>query len=191
MGFFDIFKKKNELEKAIDNSIDEYFQKSEEFEKLKKGELTSVDDTDLRTAVMSWMWGKFEEDWTDQYEVIESLPKPCRDVYACCTVVDEINNGGLNQLFFNSTGQFAKMAQEGFSSMGNEKLSYILKTAIVIFKKNVKLLEKYNDGTLESFSESYNEELFDELDNGFFEEESEFDGILVTYIRNNESAFGD
>ena len=79
---------------------------------------------------MSWMWGKFNKDWTNQYEIIESLQKPCRDVYACCTVVDEINNGGFNQLFFNSTGQFAKMAREGFRSLGNEALSNIMENAI-------------------------------------------------------------
>lgn len=191
MGFFDIFRKKNKIDTDIENSVNDYFHKLEEFKKLKKGSLDSIADADLRTAVMSWMWGKFDEDWTNQYEVIESLPKPCRDVYACCTVVDEINNGGLNQLFFNSTGQFAKMAQEGYSSLGNEKLSSILKSAIEIYKENEELLKKYNDGTLESFSESYNEKLFDELDNGFSKEESKFDKLLVTYIRNNESAFGD
>jgi len=91
------------------NSMDDYFQKQEKFKCLKKGEFASITDADLRTAIMSWMWGKFNEDWTNQYEIIESLSKPCQDVYACCTVVDEIYNGGLNHLFFNSTGQFANM----------------------------------------------------------------------------------
>ena len=117
---------------------------------------------------MSWMWGKFNEDWVNQYEVIASLPKPCRDVFACCTVVDEINNGGFNKLFFNSTGQFAQMAQEGFQALGSDSLSNIIKHAIEIYEKNRELFEKYNDGTLESFSESYNEKLLDELDRRFF-----------------------
>jgi len=109
MGIFDIFKRKSKIDVDFKNSMDDYFQKQEKFKCLKKGELDSITDADLRTAVMSWMWGKFNEDWTNQYEIIESLSKPCQDVYACCTVVDEINNGGLNQLFFNSTGQFANM----------------------------------------------------------------------------------
>lgn len=191
MGIFDIFKKKGKIDADIKKSMDDYFQKQEKFKYLKKSELNSIPDSDLRTAAMSWMWGKFNEDWTNQYEVIESLRKPCRDVYACCTVVDEINNGGLNQLFFNSTAQFAKMAQEGFQALGNEKLSNIMRDAIEIYGRNKELLEKYNDGTLESFSESYNENLFDELDNGFFEEEPGFDSLLEAYIRKNESVFGD
>lgn len=191
MGFFDIFKKKNKIDTDVEKSLNDYFHKLEKFKKLKKGELGSISDADLRTAVMSWMWGKFNEDWANQYEVIESLPKPCRDVYACCTVVDEINNGGLNQLFFNSTGQFAQMAQEGFHTLGSDNLSSIMKDTIEIYEKNKELLERYNDGTLESFSESYNESFFDELDKRFFEEESSFDSLLEVYVRKNENFFGD
>lgn len=191
MGIFDIFKKKSKIDDEIKKSMNDYFQKQEKFKHLKKGELALFPDSDLRTAVMSWMWGKFNEDWTNQFEVIESLPKPCRDTYACCTVVDEINNGGLNQLFFNSTGQFAKMAQEGFRALENENLSSIMIDAIEIYENNKELLDKYNDGTLESFSESYNESLFDELDERFSKEEPSFDSFLETYIRKNESIFRD
>lgn len=191
MSIFDIFKKKSKLDDDIMKSIDDYFQKQEKFKFLKKEMLIHIPDSDLRIAVMSWMWGKLGEDWTNQYEVIASLPKHCQYVYACCTVVDEINNGGLNQLFFNSTGQFAKMAQEGFRDLGNEKLFSIMRNAVQIYENNKELLENYNDGTLESFSESYKEKLFDELDDGFYEEEPGFDALLVMYIRKNESSFGD
>ena len=191
MGLFDIFKKKSRIDADIKKSMDDYFQKTEQFMYIRKGELTSIPDSDLRTAVMSWMWDKFNEDWSNQYEIIESLPKPCQDVYSCCTVVDEINYGSLNQLFFNSTGQFACMSQEGFRALGNEKVSNIIRNAIEIYGKNKELLEKYNDGTLESFSESYNENLFDEFDDRFSEEEHSFDSLLEAYIRKNESVFGD
>ena len=140
---------------------------------------------------MSWTWNKFDEDWKNQYEVIKSLPKPCQDVYACCTVVDKINNGGLNQLFFNSTGQLARMAQDGFLAIGNANLSRIMKVAIEVFNENSDVLEKYNDGSLESFSASYNENFFDKLDDDFSFQEPKFDSLLETYIRINVSVFGD
>ncbi len=191
MSLPNVLKKKNKTMDEINKSIDDYFDKQEKFKYLKKGELPSVPDSDLRIAVMSWIWGKFNEEWTNQYEVVESLPKPCQDVYTCCTVVDEINNGGLNQLFFNSTRQFARMAQEGFRALGNETLSSIMEDAIEIYEKNKELLEKYNDGTVKSFSDSYNETLFNQLDGQFFKEVRGFNGLLETYIRNNESIFGD
>lgn len=193
MGFFDVFKKKNEPEmiKGVKNSIDEYSRKLEAYKKLRKPDVTSVPDEDLRTAVMSWMWAKFDEKWTNQYDVVAALPKACRDVYACCTVVDEINNGGINQLFFNATGQFAQMSEEGFRALGNDKLSEIMRSAIEIHTANQKKLGAYKDGTLESFSASYDEELFNDLDDAFSEEEPKIDDLLIAYIRSNESAFGD
>jgi hypothetical protein len=178
---------------VIKKSIDDHFHKQEQYKHIKKGELASICDSDLRTVAMSWMWGKFNKDWTDQYKVIESLHKPCQDVYACCTIVDEINNGGLIQLFFffNSTGQFAYMAQEGFRALGNKKLRSVIKKAIKVFEKNKKALRKYNDGTMESFMNAYKENLFNKLDDEFTDEEPEFESFLITYIRKNEYAFGD
>lgn len=191
MRFFDIIKKRKKPGADTVDCLYDYKQKMEKYKKLKKGELSSVTEADLRTAVMSWIFGKFNRNWSNQYEAIISLPKPCRDVYACCSVVDEINNGGLNQLFFNSTGQFAQMAQEGFLALGSDNLSNIMKEAIEIYEKNKALLEKYKDGTLKSFSGSYCESLFDELDKRFFEVESGFDNLMQAYIRKNENFFGD
>ena len=135
MKFFDIIKKRKKPGADTVDCLYDYKQKMEKYKKLKKGELSSVTEADLRTAVMSWIFGKFNRNWSNQYEVIISLPRPCRDVYACCSVVDEINNGGLNQLFFNSTGQFAQMAQEGFLALGSDNLSNIMKEAIEIYEK--------------------------------------------------------
>lgn len=193
MGFFDIFKRKNkrQTDNGVKSRAEEYFRKLEKYKTLRKLDVASVPDEDLRTAVMSWMWAKFDEKWTNQYQVIETLPKPCRDVYACCTVVDEINNGGINQLFFNTTGQFAQMAEEGFRSLGSDKLSDVMRSAIEIHTANKEKLGEYKDGTLESFSASYDEELFNDLDDAFSEEEPKIDQLLIAYIRKNESAFGD
>ena len=52
---------------------------------------------------MEWMFGKVESDWSKEYEIIKSLPIPCQDVYSTVCVMNEILNGGFNQLFFNST----------------------------------------------------------------------------------------
>lgn len=198
MNIFNLFKKiklhkkeNKDISIEISQSIDEYFKKQKEFRQLKKADLPQVTDMDLRNAVMSWMWGKFNEDWSDQYEVLKTFQKPCQYVYACCTVVDEINNGGLNQLFFNSTGQFAEMAQEGFLEIGNEKLSEIMRSAIQVFNDNIKTFEKYDNGTIENFLESYDENYFIELDNDFFIVEPEFENLIEAYIRQNEIFFGD
>lgn len=196
MGIFDFFTKKKKVKTVynlgdLHKSIEQYKKKEEQFKLLKKKDMPSIPDADLRQAVMNWMCNKFNKDWTDQYEVIESMPKPCQNVYACCTVSDEINNGGLNQLFFNSMEEFAEMARHGFIAIGNPELGRIMSDAISVFMQNVETLKKYNDGTAESFVASYDEHLFEQFDNDFYKEEPSFHYQLEAYIRKNQNYFGD
>ena len=170
----------------------DYFETLEKYKYLKNSEIENIPDAPgdmLENAVMSWMWNKFNENWSDQYEVVSSLPKPCQHVYSCRTVIDEVNNGGLNQLFYNSTRQFAEMSIEGFLALGSQELSDVMARAVEIFWANKQVLDAYDDGTLESFSESYEEGFFDELDDIFYEE---CDSINISqYVRMNSQYFGD
>jgi hypothetical protein len=176
--------------KNANRSIEACIAASKKFEQLKKEEISAIADSDLRFAVMSWIGGLIKEDCSDEYEVILSLPKPCQNVYACCAVEDEICGGGFNQLFLNVTGQLAQIAQEGFLEIGEAELSELLKKALKIYHDNEERLQKYSDGTAESFLASYAEHLFDELDNGISCHEKEFDQLVVAYIRKNKQYFG-
>lgn len=172
-------------------NFDDFFAGMDKYDSLKKGDLANIPDEELREAVLQWIWSKFDEDWLDEVEVVDSLPKPCQYVYACCTVVDEVYNGGFNQLFFNSTGFFAELAAEGFEEMGNPRLAEIVNLAIEVYENNIDLLEQYDDGTIEGFSASYEEHLFDDLDDEFYDETVDFEDMLIEYIRANEKYFGD
>ena len=55
MGIFDIFKKSSKIDVQIQQSMDDYFRKTETYKRLKKGELAYISNDDLRTAIMSWM----------------------------------------------------------------------------------------------------------------------------------------
>ena len=173
----------------MENSVIDYFDTLEKYKHLKKAEVQSIPDEELEDAVMSWMWSLFDGHWSNKYEAISALAKPCQNVYSCRTVIDEVNNGGLNQLFFNSTGQFAEMSIDGFSAINSPNLSGIMKKAVQLYRNNKVKLEKYSDGTSESFSDSYEEKIFDELDKAFF---NECDSInIVSYIRSHSEYFGD
>ena len=167
----------------------DYFEVLEKYKFLKNAELPDIPDVILEHAVMSWMWTKAFKEGVEQYEVICSLPKPCQHVYSCRTVIDEVNNGGLTQLFYNDTGQFAKMSIEGFLALGSPKLSEIMAKAIETYHQNKPVLDNYDDGTLESFFDSYQEKIFEELDDKFY---NECDSInSFKYIRQNAECFGD
>ncbi|MCL2562835.1 MAG: DMP19 family protein [Oscillospiraceae bacterium] len=182
----------NEFEASFsvfEENMNDYLETLEKYKLLKSGDVPNVPDKQLEEAVMSWMWNKFNEDWSDQYQVIRSLPKPCQNVFSCRTVVNEVNNGGFNQLFFNSSGQFAEMSIEGFLALGAPMLNSIAQKAVALYQQNKDVLDGYNDGTLESFSASYEEKIFDELDKTFYCDDDTID--FVKYIRLHAACFGD
>lgn len=191
MDIISFFKRKTKEEEEFIKSMNDFNLKLDQSKFLKMGDLRIIPDDDLRAVVMGWMWGKVEEDWSMEAETLKSLPKPCRDVYSCITAIDEVLNGGLNQLFFNSSVGIAEMAAEGFCSIGLDVIGEAMKTAIVVYEENRELIEEYDDNTIEGFSESYELKLFDDLDDIFCGSESLFDSRLLDYIRNHEADFGD
>ena len=122
-------------------SSDDYFAVLERYKFLKNAELPDIPDDHLEHAVMSWMWNQAFKEGLDQYEVISLLPKPCQNVYSCRTVTDEINNGGLNQLFYNETGQFAEMSIEGFLALGAPELSDVMAKAVALYQQSKPVLD--------------------------------------------------
>ena len=167
---------------------DAYLETLEKYKYLQIGGLSEVSDDELEDAVMTWMWSKFDENWSNQYEAISALPKPCQNVFSCRIVIDEVNNGGLNQLFFNSSGQFSVMSIDGFLALGSPELSSIMKEAVALYQQNKEILDGYDDGTLESFSASYEKKIFDKLDESFYSACESID--YVKYIRLNAVCFG-
>jgi len=170
-------------------SADDYLETLEKYKRLQSSYVSKISDDELEFAVMSWMWNKFNEDWSNQYEVISALPKPCQNVYSCRTVINEVNNGGINQLFFNPSKQFAAMSIEGFMALDSQELSNIMEEAVALYQQNKEILDSYDDGSIESFSASYGEEIFDKLDERFYTACDSVD--FVKYIRLNATCFGD
>lgn len=163
------------------------------YENLRTEDIASIQDEELVYAVMSWMWSKFDSDWSNQYTVISSLPKACQDIYSVYTVEAEVNNGGFNQCYYNSSKQFANMAENGFMAIGAKGFSEIMIRANTTYADIKDDLEKFNDGTLEGFSKSYENNPLNELDDEFIKmhEREPLDKLCIEYIRANAQYFGD
>ena len=178
----------------MDSEAD-YFEVSERYKYLKNAELPDIPDEYLEEAVRTWFQNKFNEGWSNRYEVITSLPKPCQNVYSTMTVTDNTMNGGFYQLLFNPSGQFAEMSIEGYLALGSQKLSNLVKTAVELYRQNKQVIDARYDalrnGTRKSFFEEDPNELdeaFTELNEAFFE----YDSIDYTkYIRQHAGCFGD
>jgi hypothetical protein len=84
----------------------------------------------------------------------------------------EINNGGLNQYFFNSSGQNCFATLRLLKSTGKTKTASILEQAIMLINPNklseVELIEKLRKREVQELdNDSINAKL-DSLDNEFF-----------------------
>jgi hypothetical protein len=147
-------------------------------------------------TVIAWMRSKFSGDWSNEYEVIISLPKPCQNVYSAQTVTDDLLGGNFCYLFFyrQFAELFAEMSIEGFAALGLQKLSGVVAEAVELYRKNLQVFHHYwnyderIDGFLALCKDS---DIFDELDKMFCEEFASNRVYYGKYIRQNADCFRD
>jgi hypothetical protein len=118
-----------------------------------------------------------------QYEIVKAWSPGLRMLYATQVVDDEVSNGGFNQFFFNSSGQFAEEAVEGFQLIGASARADIVARAIQQFFKDAPALRPYHQQrTMEAFMESYSHTDLGTFDQAWYEA-PEFFSARTAYIR--------
>ena len=164
----------------------------DQYKNLEKTDIETIPDTPsnlLEEAVFFWMCSKFDSTFSNQLEVISSLPKPCQNVYSCQIVFHEVLNGGFDQLFFNSSRQFIEMSIGGFAALGSQKLSDVMTKAVEVYLANKQEIDTYIDDWQDGCSKLYEKRFFDALEELFVEE---YDSVNFSqYIRLHAADFGD
>lgn len=181
---------------ASDNSESDIEKSIREFENRKRyefftGEIISgIEDDKLEQAIIDYVDFKIGNNYKKQYEIVTGLSKGFQSVYTTWWLEAEVNNGGYNQYFWNSSGEFALEAVEGFEAIGAEKNAILLKNAINIAIKELPQMKKFRDeGTLQAFSESYKHTALNDLDDVFFKYEENLSNLRIKYIRENSHLF--
>jgi len=125
---------------------------------------------------------------SDQPSFVEGLSEGRRIVWGSFMVDGEVNNGGFNQFFWNESRIYVSLARRAFRLLAATEHLAVLDEAVARLEENVGRLEPYAErGTLEAFSESYGEAVFDDLDRRYFELDSA--PLLVSYIRSHPGEF--
>ena len=83
------------------------------------------------------------------------------------------------------------MAEIGFMTIGAKKFSELTKRANKIYSENKERLEEFDDGTMESFSESYRDNPLNDLDTEFYNlyDSEKIEQLRIKYIRDNKNEF--
>jgi hypothetical protein len=100
----------------------------------------------------------------------------------------EVNNGGFNQYFFNSSGDYVNETVAALETIGSKIFLRILKDAINKFPNGIvpNDREERQDILLEIDEDN---ELWQELDNEFYKYEEDINDLLIDYIKNNIGEF--
>lgn len=173
------------------NKLVDDFMNRPIYEDLTLEIIDSIRDEDLVLAIMDNMWVKMDKKMGNEFNIVSSLSEGRRAIFSTYLVEGEVNNGGFNQFYFNSSGQFAEMAEEGFACIGAREFAELMGRVNATYIREYDEITKDQDGTLEGFSKSYEDNPLSEYDDEFYRlnESASLDTLQVKFIRENREQF--
>jgi len=123
--------------------------------------------------------------YKEQEHGIESLSQQERYIYAVDGMLTEVNNGGFNQFFFNSTGELAYDLVPALEVIGSIKLKDIAARAIDIFGKIPSLDEDSRYAHLEKITQDDELQLWEECDDEFYDCDEQIESMAIKYSEKN------
>lgn len=119
----------------------------------------------------------------------EGLTHPQRIYWAVCDLDSEVNNGGLDQYFSNSTGDHAKEALEALYAIGMPERANRLKKEFARFGAFGPNVDRtIREGQLEKLRKK-KEDPFEEFNDAYYADKSSVYASLAIYAVKNKEAF--
>lgn len=155
--------------------------------------IDSTSDNDLLQVIFDNLVEKLDADYTKEYEIVLSWNEARRSIYLIWLLQAEVNNGGHNQFYYNSSGQFYEYLPNALRLVGAQRHAELMERANAIYEREYNRITEHLDGTIEGFSKSYDDNPLNPLDDEFYKLEGEEDlfALQVAYIRAHKEAFAD
>lgn len=150
-------------------------------------------DDELLQMIFDNLTTKLPDNYEKEYETVMTWNKSRQAIYLIWLLEAEVNNGGYNQFYFNSSGQFYKELPAALKLVSANKFADLTERANKIYETENIEITKHQDGTIEGFSKSYEDNPLNELDDEFYElyQNENLHYIQVNYIRKNKNDFTD
>jgi len=172
------------------SSQDNALQPDPRFRTLSIELLQGLPDSEVENAIEEHVLHKIGSDWEREPQIVRALPPGVQMVYTTSWLEAEVNNGGFNQYFWNSSGELANEALAGLVMIGAADHSTLLEEAIEIRKREEQTMQELErKGTEEAFVESYKLTALNDLDQRFYGLEQDLSKLRVAYIRANPGSF--
>lgn len=183
-----------ELSKEFIDQMDESinaFKNRKIYKEFTEQDIDTISDEEILQAVFDNLSEKQPNDYEKEYESVLSWNKERQAIYIIWILEAEVNNGGFNQFYFNSSGQFYKHLPEALKLVGAEQFGNLTQEANEIYEENKNRLKEFDDGSMESFSDSYKDNPLNKLDTEFYElyKTENLEQLQVKFIRTNKSKF--
>lgn len=152
--------------------------------------LDSLEDHELRDAIVDHARLKTEKDYDRKEEILASLPRGIQAVYRTWWVEIEVGNGGFYQYFFNKGIDEAFLALEGYKLLGEQEAAGLMARAIEISLQEEEHLENFSDDPaeiVEQYVAARKASSLPELDGLFYERHP--GEATVGYIRAHPDEF--
>lgn len=146
--------------------------------------ISSTDANDMVIAINDYIGNLCE--WGEN---LEKLTEPQKNFFLNQVFEIEVNNGGISQYFFNSSGQHAHETVESLKVIGAMKIAEILQNAIAIFPKaSVPKDDDKRESVLEKM-EKKGDEIWEKLEEKFYEYPDNLNELNLAYVRKNIDQF--
>ncbi|MEO7488816.1 MAG: DUF4375 domain-containing protein [Ferruginibacter sp.] len=197
-GFSKQTKPSNKATKS--DTLNDQFNKSlEDFQNrpIHKVLTTQIIDTtsddELLQTVFDNLIAKFPNDYRKEYQTVLGWTKSQQAIYIIWCLEAEVNNGGYNQFYYNPSGQYADLAPDALKLIGALNFADLTARANEVYKNDNEKITKEQDGTLEGFSKSYDDNPLGEFDDAFYDlsMKEDLQKIQVDFIRNHKQEFID
>jgi len=122
-------------------------------------------------------------------ENIQVLSLPERTVYIALTTESEIMNGGFDQFFNNSAGNFSGEIAEVFTRIGAVQIAAICQKALSAFGRELPADWTQRQELLEEICSDEIYDVLEKCDDAFYELPEDLDQLIRAYALQNQNAF--
>jgi len=122
-------------------------------------------------------------------DTMEQLTEAQKNFYFNQNLEREINNGGFNQYFYNSSGDFAHDTIISLRAIRANKTADILQQAIEQFPNSIVPKERAKRQEVLELIEDNAKEVWELLDQKFYKYEDDLNELNIQYIKQNRSSF--
>lgn len=179
---------KEQITKSFDSSKNRPIHK-----KLTEQIIDTTSNDRLLQLIFDNLLERQSTDHKKEYETVMSWNKSRQAIYMIWELEGEVNNGGYNQFYYNSTGQFYKHLPNALKLVGANRFADLTQRANVTFEKENPKITQRQDGTIEGLSESYENNPLNKFDDEFFNlyNKEDLQKIQVDFIRKHKIEFID